>query len=76
MLANDMGGAAQAKAFYPAIVPFSVLFVAGLAAILARSGARADRRLALGLLVWLILLDGASLAPTLWHHYRWWQVGL
>jgi hypothetical protein len=70
-----MGGAAQAKAFLPAIVPLSILFVAGLAAAGDRAGLRDDRWLLLGLLAWLLALDGTSLALGLWHHYRWSQIG-
>jgi hypothetical protein len=75
VLGTDLGGILQAKAFFPAIVPLALLFVAGLAAGAARAGLHDDRRLALGLVGWLLALDAASLAPTLWHHYRWWQVG-
>ncbi|MBI3970106.1 MAG: hypothetical protein HY332_02350 [Chloroflexi bacterium] len=87
LLQIEMGGAAQAKAFFPAILPLSLLFVAGLSATrdrlraLAAPGqphdgdARGDRWLALGMFVWLLGLDTLSLAISLWHHYRWWQIG-
>ncbi len=70
-----MGGAGQAKSFLPAIVPLSILFVAGLAGAGDRAGLRDDRWLLLGLLAWLLALDGVSLALGLWHHYRWSQIG-
>jgi hypothetical protein len=72
-----MGGAAQAKAFFPASVPLSILCVAGWTGLIERlrGGRKPDDRLvALGTLGALLLMDAASLAVTLWHHYRWWQV--
>lgn len=76
VLRIEMGGAAQAKAFFPAVLPLSMLLVAGLTGGWARLGLRDDRPLTLAVLCWLLAMDAASLAITLWHHYRWWQVGL
>jgi hypothetical protein len=73
-LGNPMGGAAQAKAYFPALLPLALLFTWGLAGAAARWGRGGDRTLALSVLAWLLALDGVSLALTLWHHYRWWQV--
>ncbi len=74
----DMGGAAQAKAFFPALPALALLATAGLAGSAERltAGRGADRWLAVGTVALLLTLDWASLAVTLWHHYRWWQVGL
>ncbi|MGH2353160.1 MAG: hypothetical protein ACRDJN_16255, partial [Chloroflexota bacterium] len=76
VLGNEMGGAAQAKAFFPAVLPLALLLAGGLAAAAERIGLRDRRWPTIGLLVTLLALDGVSLAVTLWHHYRWWQVGL
>ena len=74
VLRIDMGGAAQAKAFFPALAPLALLVGAGLA--------EAGHRLRLppavvsvGLLGALLAIDAVSLALTTWRHYRWWQVG-
>ncbi|MDQ3703109.1 MAG: hypothetical protein M3442_19645, partial [Chloroflexota bacterium] len=79
VLAIDMGGAAQAKAFFPALLPLALLTTAGLAEavprLVRRSAGGSDRQLALITLTTFLALDWASLAVTLWHHYRWWQVG-
>jgi hypothetical protein len=75
ILGNHMGGAAQAKAFFAALVPLSITFVAGLAAAGNWLGWR-DRQVALGIFCWVLMLDAVSLSFTLWHHYRWWQVSL
>jgi hypothetical protein len=72
----EMGGAGQAKAFFPALVPLALLLVAGLAVAGRRWHLWDDRWLALGLFGWLFALDVASLALTTWQQYRWWQVGL
>jgi hypothetical protein len=76
LLHVEMGGAGQAKAFFPALVPLALLLVAGLAATGRRLRLWDDRWLALGLFGWLFALDVASLALTTWQQYRWWQVGL
>jgi hypothetical protein len=80
VLQVDMGGLAQAKSFFPAMLPLALLFTAGWAALASAlgrgSGRPDDRWLTLGLLGAFLLLDWASLAVTLWHHYRWWQPGL
>ncbi len=88
VLQVDMGGLAQAKAFFPAMLPLALLFTAGWATLGDAAGRvwrRAmthvvcrpdDRWLTLGLLGAFLLLDWVSLAVTLWHHYRWWQPGL
>ena len=76
VLKVDSGGAAQAKAFFPALVPLSVLLVAGLAAALRGSWPGSKRWLGLGIFAWLLALDAVSLALTTWHHYRWWQATL
>jgi hypothetical protein len=74
VLQINMGGAAQAKAFFTGIAPLSLLGAAGLwsAAPQLKLGPRA---LALGLLGCLFVVDALSLALTTWFHYRWWQVG-
>jgi len=79
VLQVDFGGAAQAKAFFPALVPLAILLVAGLSTVVRwvwpRYLAR-DRWLGLGIFAWLLALDAISLALTTWHHYRWWQATL
>ncbi len=101
LLHAEMGGAAQAKAFFPALLPLALLTTEGLAAAWRRltpfdailgglSRLQRSRRPAStrwkhaglaprwGLLLlfgWLVLLDLLSTALTLWHHYRWLQVG-
>ncbi|HEX2033402.1 MAG TPA: hypothetical protein VHS99_04390 [Chloroflexota bacterium] len=107
VLQIDLGGAAQAKAFFPAMLPLALLFTAGLAGVgslvrswvLRFSGARlttgegragkgsrsasgcrrgslrVDRLLVASTLAAFLFLDWVSLAVTLWHHYRWWQLG-
>ena len=69
----EMGGAAQAKAFFGGLVPLSLLFAAGLVS-LARALRVPGRWLTSGLFAWLLALDALSLANTLWQHYRWWQL--
>ena len=71
----EMGGAGQAKAFFPALVPLALLFVAGLAAAARRLRLRDERWLALGVFGWLVGLDAISLAVTTWQQYRWWPGG-
>lgn len=73
LLGNPMGGAAQAKAFFVAIVPLAVTVVAGITSAGERLGWR-DRYIAAGTLSFVLTMDVASLAVTLWQHYRWLQV--
>ncbi len=75
LLSIEMGGAAQAKAFFSALAPLVVVFVAGLTGAAQRLGL-SDRCLTIGMFVWLLALDAVSLSMTLWHHYRWWQIGV
>lgn len=79
VLTIDVGGAAQAKAFFPALLPLALLTTGGLAEAVPRLTRRltggGDRQIALGTLAAFLAMDWASLAVTLWHHYRWWQVG-
>jgi hypothetical protein len=77
LLHIEMGGAGQAKAFFPAIVPLALLFVAGLWALARRLRLppAGDRWLALGVFGWLVALDVVSLAVSTWQQYRWWQAG-
>ncbi len=74
LLQIEMGGAAQAKAFFGALAPLAVMFAAGLTGAAQRLGL-SDRWLTIGMFVWLLVLDSVSLSVTLWHHYRWWQIG-
>jgi hypothetical protein len=76
VLQIEMGGAAQAKGFFPALLPLALLFVWGWAALYRFAGGRDDRWLTLALLGTFLLLDWVSLGATFWHHYRWLQVGL
>jgi hypothetical protein len=74
VLRIEMGGAAQAKAFFPAIGAYALLFAGGIGQV--GSIARVPQRcLVLGVFGWLLALDAASLAVTTWHHYRWLQLG-
>ena len=75
LLSIEMGGAAQAKAFFSALAPLAVVFAAGLTGAAQRLGL-SDRCLTIGMFVWLLALDAVSLSVTLWHHYRWWQIGV
>ncbi len=75
VLAIEMGGVAQAKGFFPALLPLALLFAAGWAGLYRAIGGRDDRWLTLALLGTFILLDWASLGVSLWQHYRWLQVG-
>ena len=68
-------GVAQAKGFFPALLPLALLFTAGWAALYRALGGRDDALAHSALLGAFILLDWASLGVTLWHHYRWLQVG-
>ena len=71
VLGNEMGGAGQAKAFFPAQLPLALLFCSGLATIARRLGWASSRGLAGGLLAVLLALDALSpLVTTLWH-YHW-----
>ena len=74
VLRIDMGGAAQAKAFFTGIAPLALLGAAGLSSI-ARRLRLSERAVAVTFFAWLLALDAVSLAVTSWHHYRWWQVG-
>jgi hypothetical protein len=74
VLAIEMGGAAQAKAFFPALAPLALLFAAGFTTALRAVGAT-DRWTTLGLFGWILTLDAVSLAVTTWQHYRWWPAG-
>jgi hypothetical protein len=73
VLQINMGGAAQAKAYFTGIAPLSLLATAGLASAAQRFRVP-PRALALGLFAALLALDAVSLAFTTWSHYRWWQV--
>jgi hypothetical protein len=74
VLRIEMGGAAQAKAFFAALAPLGLLWSAGLVA--AGAALRVpERDVARGALAWLLALDAVSLAVTTWQQYRWWQVG-
>jgi|GEM_PF-2468252 len=75
LLHVEMGGAAQAKAFFPALLPLALLTTDGLATTWRWRGLD-PRWGTLLLLGWLVLLDATSAALTLWHHYRWLQVGV
>ena len=75
VLAIEMGGVAQAKGFFPALLPLALLFTAGWAVLYRALGGKDDRWLTLALLGAFILLDWASLGVSLWQHYRWLQVG-
>ncbi len=74
VLKIEMGGAAQAKVFFPALAPLALLFAAGVSAA-GRSVGVADRWTAVGAFGFLLVLDVASLALTTWQHYRWWAAG-
>jgi len=74
LLQIEMGGAVQAKAFFSALAPLAVMFAFGLTGAAQRLGL-SDRWLTIGTFVWLLVLDSMSLSVTLWHHYRWWQIG-
>lgn len=91
LLQIEMGGAAQAKAFFPAILPLSVLFIAGAAETVGELLRRAAslfpslpflRRavtpavLATGCFAWLCATDLVVLAVTTWQHFRWWQIAI
>lgn len=69
-----MGGAGQAKAFFPALLPLSLLMVMGLAGVARRAGIRDSRWPALAVVFYVLAADVVSLALTVWQHYRWWQV--
>ena len=75
VLQINMGGAAQAKAFFTGIAPLALLGAAGLWGAGERLR-RAPRVLALSLFGCLFVVDAVSLALTTWFHYRWWQVGV
>ena len=68
----SLAGAAQAKSFFPAIVPASLLLVGGMAAALRRLWGARERWMGLAVFVWLVALDAVSLTLLVWHHYRWW----
>ncbi len=76
VLQIEMGGVAQAKGFFPALLPLALLFTWGWAGLYRALGGRDERWLTLGILGAFYLLDWISLGVTLWHHYRWLQVGL
>ena len=76
VLQIEMGGVAQAKGFFPALLPLALLFTWGWAGLFRALGGRDERWLTLGILGAFYLLDWISLGVTLWHHYRWLQVGL
>ena len=74
VLQINMGGAAQAKAFFTGIAPLALLAGAGIASTAQRLRLPSSVA-ALGLFASVIAIDAVSLAVTTWHHYRWWQVG-
>jgi hypothetical protein len=76
VLQIEMGGVAQAKGFFPALLPLALLFTWGWVGLYRALGGRDERWLTLGILGAFYLLDWISLGVTLWHHYRWLQVGL
>lgn len=77
----EMGGAAQAKTFFPAIAPASLLGAAGLVAIAAPVARRAItpgaedaplvRLVTVGVLGCLVAADVAGLVASTWRHARW-----
>ncbi len=85
---SAMGGAAQAKTFFPAMAPIGLLGAAGLATALAgltriwrrlrpvpidQTEIQDMRHWLLPIVfVWVTLVDGASLAISFWRHYQWW----
>lgn len=75
LLGNHMGGAAQAKAFFAAIVPLAVACVAGVSSA-GRTLGWPDRHIAAATFGLIFMMDVASMAITLWQHYRWLQVGV
>ena len=74
VLQINMGGAAQAKAFFPALAPLAMLGAAGVSELERRLRLRPGG-LTLGLFGALVAIDAVSLAVITWGHYRWWQVG-